>query len=182
MDKNIIICERQRPLWQRVVASLFFTLAIAYLAYVIPYIEWNEKDPRNIGYHIERFIILMTFGISFSFHKSVYIDLKNSKFRSTFEIGPIKLDEWKTINNYEYVSIFHEHLIDGRKIFEVNLWYDRNKHWELYEKYTFEDAFAIGYEISEVLNIGLLDATKPNNYRRVDKEALKKTGIITYLN
>ena len=81
-----------------------------------------------------------------------------------------------------HVSIFHEHLIDGRKIFEVNLWYDRNKHWELYEKYTFEDAFAIGYEISEVLNIGLLDATKPNNYRRVDKEALKKTGIITYLN
>lgn len=182
MDKHIIICERPRPLWQRLVASLFFTLAIAYLAYVIPYIEWNEKDPRNIGYHIERFIILMTFGISFSFHKSVYIDLKNSKFRSTFEIGPIKLGEWKTINNYEYVSIFHEPLIDGRKIFEVNLWYDRNKHWELYEKYTFEEAFAIGYEISEVLNIGLLDATKPNNYRRIDKEALKKTGIITYLN
>lgn len=181
MNKCIIISERQRPLWQRIISSLLFTLAIAYLLYVILNVEWNENDPRNFGYHLRRFIFLVTFGISFSFHKSVSIDLKNSKFRSTFEIGPIKLGEWKTITNYEYVSIFHEPLIDGEKIFEVNLWYDRNKHWELYEKYTFEDAFAIGYEISELLNIDLLDATKPNNYRRVDKEALKKTGNIKYL-
>jgi len=69
----------------------------------------------------------------------------------------------------------------GKKIFEVNLWYDKNKHWELYEKHDFAEAFAIGFEISELLNIDLLDATKPNNYKWVDKESLKKTGEIKYL-
>ena len=181
MEKYIIVADRQRPLWQRIIASLLLTIAIVYLIYTIIYVKWVIEDPRNFGYHIKRAIILATFGVSFSFQKNVYINFKKSKFRSTFEIGPIKLGEWKTINNYEYVSIFYEPLVDGEKIFEVNLWYDKNKHWELYEKYDFAEAFAIGFEISELLNIDLLDATKPYNYRWVDKESLKKTGEIKYI-
>jgi hypothetical protein len=181
MDKSIIVSERHRPLWQRVIASLFFTAAIMYFVYILLYAHWSDDNLINIGHHIKSVIYLFAFGVAFSFQKSVYIDLKNSKFRSTFEIGPIKLGEWKTIITYEYVSIFHEPLTDGNKIFEVNLWYDRNKHWELYEKYNFEDAFAIGYEISELLKIDLLDATTPNNYKWIDKATSKKTGKIEYL-
>ncbi|MDO5971553.1 hypothetical protein Q4Q35_17250 [Flavivirga aquimarina] len=181
MNKHMIVSEKQRPLWQRIVASLFFTAAIGFLAYTLYTAHWNDDNLINIGHDIKGVIYLIGFGIAFSFHQSVYIDIKKSKFRQTYEIGPIKLGQWKTINNYEYVSIFHQPLEDGDKIFEVNLWYDRNKHWELYEKYDYKAAFLIGYELSELLQIDILDATVPNNYKWIDKKTSKETGKMVYL-
>ncbi|GAA3600394.1 hypothetical protein Q4Q39_12105 [Flavivirga amylovorans] len=181
MNKHIIVSEKGRPLWQRIIASLFFTTAIGLLAYILYMANWNDNNITDIGHSLESVIYLMGIGIAFSFHKSVYIDTKKSKFRQTFEIGPIRLGQWITISNYEYVSIFHQPLEDGEKIFEVNLWYDRNKHWELYEKYDYTEAFLIGYEISELLQISILDATVPNNYRWIDKKASKETGKMVYL-
>jgi hypothetical protein len=182
VDENIIVSEKLRPLWQRIIASLFFTAAIGYFIYIMLYANWRDDNLLYIEHKLESVIYLITLGVAFSFQKSVYIDLKNSKFRSTFGIGPVKLGEWKKITSYEYISIFHEPLIDGNKIFEVNLWYDRNKHWELYEKYDFKEAFLIGVEISDILQIDLLDATIPNNYKWIDKKASIKTGKIVYVN
>jgi hypothetical protein len=181
MNKNIIVSEKQRPLWQRIIASLFFTAAIALLLYTLFKQNWSDENLINIGHDIKSGIYLIGFGVAFSFHQSVYIDIENSKFRATFEIGPVKLGQWKTISNYEYVSIFHQPLEDGNKIFEVNLWYDRNKHWELYEKYDYKEAFLIGYEISELLQINILDATVPNNFKWIDKKTSKETGEMVYL-
>ncbi|MDO5978629.1 hypothetical protein [Flavivirga spongiicola] len=181
MDKHVIVSEKQRPLWQRIIASLFFTAAIGFLAYILYAAKWSDDNIKSIGHNIELVIYLVGIGIAFSFHQSVYIDIKKSKFRQTYEIGSIKLGQWKTISNYEYVSIFHQPLEDGNKIFEVNLWYDRNKHWELYEKYDYKEAFLIGYEISELLQIGILDATVPNNYKWINKKASKETGKMVYL-
>lgn len=182
MKENIIVSEKQRPLWQRIIASFFFTAGIAFLTYALYNTNWTNDNLINIGHDIKSFIYIMSFGIAFSFHQSVYINIKKSKFRSTIEIGPIRLGQWKTISKYEYVSIFHQPLTDGEKIFEVNLWYDRNKHWELYKKYDFKEAFIIGFDISELLQIDLLDATEPNNYRRIDKKTSKETNEIKYLN
>lgn len=181
MNKNIIVSEKQRPLWQRIIASFFFTSGIAFLAYALYKTNWNDDNLIYIGHDIKSFIYIMSFGVMFSFHKSVYIDIIQSKFRATYEIGPVKFGQWKTINKYEYVSIFHQPLEDGENIFEVNLWYDRNKHWELYEKYDYKEAFLIGYEISELLKIDILDATIPNNYKWVDKKATKEKGEMIYL-
>lgn len=181
MENNIIVSEKQRPLWQRLIASLFFTAAISLLLYTVFKANWTDENSINIGHNIKSVIYLISFGIAFSFHQSVYINIKQSKFRSTIEIAPIKLGQWKAINNYEYVSIFHQPLDDGNKIFEVNLWYDRNKHWELYEKYNYKEAFLIGFEISDLLDIGLLDATVPNNYKWVDKKTSKEKSKMVYL-
>ena len=181
MKENIIVSEKIRPLWQRLIASLFFTAGIAFIAYALYTTNWTDENSINIGHHIKSFIYLMSFGIMFSFHQCVYIDTSRSKFRATFEIGPVKLGQWKTINNYEYVSIFHQPLEDGDKIYEVNLWYDKNKHWELYEKHDFKEAFLIGFEISELLQIDILDATVPNDYKWINKEASKKHGEMIYV-
>lgn len=180
MKENIIVSEKQRPLWQRVIASLFLTSAVILFAYTIYRANLIDDHLIDFGHQIELVIYLTGFGIAFSFHKSVYIDLNNSKFRSTIEIGPLKIGQWKSISNYKYISIFHQPLQDGNKIFEVNLWFDRNKHWELYEKFDFIEAFEIGYKISEFLNIDLLDATIPNNYKWVDKKATIEAGKIIY--
>lgn len=150
--------------------------------YIIYTANWTDKNLKNIGYNFNTVVYLVVAGIGFSFNKSVYIDVKKSRFRATFEVGSIKFGQWKAINNYKYVSIFHQPLIDGEKIYEVNLWYNRNQHWELYKKHNFKEAFIIGYEISELLQIDILDATIPNNYKWINKEASMEKGVMAYKN
>ncbi len=182
MNNHIIISESKRPYWQIPLASLFLTAGIGFLLYSLYKMHWNDDNLKPLGHNIESVISLIAIGVGLCYHKSVYIDTEKSKFRSTFEIGPIKLGQWKTISNYEYVSLFHQPLEDGNKIFEVNLWYDRNKHWELYEEFNYKDAFKIAFELSELLNIDLLDATVKNNFKWIDKKASKETSKIVYSN
>ncbi|OMP32521.1 hypothetical protein [Mangrovimonas sp. DI 80] len=175
MNSNqLIISESPRPKWQIPIAALFFTAATYFIILIIFNVVWNDKTIRDIGLLFKFVVYLSVFGTSFCFQKSVHIDLKKSRFRSTFEIGPVKLGQWKTISSYEYVSVFHQPLENGHKIYEVNLWYDTNKHWELYEEYNPKEAFRIGFELSELLDIDLLDATTPNDYKWMDKEVLRK--------
>lgn len=179
MSKNpFIVSERNRPFWQIPIAALFFTASSGCVILAVYQMFSETSNGYTIGHLIEYAIYLFGLGTAFCFQKSVYIDIENSRFRSTFEIGPIKLGQWKTINNYEYVSVFQQPLKDGETIFEVNLWYDTNKHWELYEKDNPKDAFMMGYEISELLNIDLLDATIPNDHKWIDKNIFKKTHQI----
>lgn len=172
-NPHMIVSENNRPFWQMPIASLFFTAAIAVLLWILFHMEWSNWGLLRNTYLLKITMYLLALGTAFCFQKSVYIDLKNSRFRSTFEIGPLKLGQWKTITNFEYVSVFQQPLKDGSTIFEVNLWYDTNKHWELYEKKNPKEAFKIGYEISEILDIRLLDATVPNDFKWIDKKAFK---------
>ena len=43
----------------------------------------------------------------------------------------------------------------------------------MYERNSFEDAITVGYYLSEELNIDLLDATVPNDFKWIDKEEWK---------
>lgn len=171
--EHFIVSEHKRPFWQVFIASFIFTIALALLLWII-YNTFLKPEVYLATISLSKIVFyLFALGTFFCFKNSVYIDLKQSRFRSTFEIGPIKLGQWKTINNYEYVSVFQQPLLNGAVVFEVNLWYDKNKHWELYEKNSAREAFAIGYEISEYLQIELLDATVPNAYKFMDKTLLR---------
>ncbi|WP_299102490.1 hypothetical protein [uncultured Winogradskyella sp.] len=173
MKPNTIISESPRPIWQIPIAALFFSIATLIILFALYNIEFNEKGFIKFIYGIEPSIYLVSIGIAFTLTKSIHIDIKNSRFRPTYNIGPIKFGSWQTIKNYQYVSVFHQPTIGGDYIFEVNLWYDTNKHFELYEEHDYQEAFLIGFDLSEQLNIDLLDATEPNNFKWVDKEAWK---------
>jgi hypothetical protein len=171
--EKIIISESNRPIWQIPIAALCFTIAFGFMAYKV--FLWLTSDvPLDINssdFHIA--IYFSAIGVSFTYTKRIYIHLEESKFKPTFEVGPLKFGKWKTIKHYEYVSVFHQPLTDGSYIYEVNLWYDNNKHFQLYEKNDYKEAFLIGYELSEELDIDLLDATVPNDFKWIDKEAWK---------
>ncbi|MCT4629201.1 hypothetical protein [Winogradskyella sp.] len=173
MKSKIIISESNRPIWQIPIAALFFTLAFGLLAYTIYEVKFSNESVRSAIVDIKNIVFLAAIGAGFSSQKRIYIDLEHSKFKPTIEIGPLKFGKWKQIYNYEYVSVFHQPLQDGDYIYEVNLWYDRNKHFCLFEKNDYKEAFIIGYELSEELNIDLLDATVPNDYKWVDKNEWK---------
>ena len=181
MKPNIIISESARPIWQIPIAALFFSVATFILLLALNDIDFSEKGLILFLHRLEPGIIFVSIGIGFTLTKSIHIDIENSKFRPTYNIGPLKIGQWQTIKNYQYVSVFHQPTIGGDYIFEVNLWYDNNKHFELYEENDYKEAFLIGYELSEQLNIDLLDATEPNNFKWIDKDEWKAkmaTGII----
>ncbi|MFD2822679.1 hypothetical protein ACFS5M_03300 [Lacinutrix iliipiscaria] len=175
-DSNIIIAGAKKPFWQLIIAALCFTAVIAIISSSVLYNYFNLNSFKKIGTLTEVIIYLIGIGIGFSSQKRIYVNLKTSKFRSTREVGPIKVGRWKTIKNYEYVSIFHQPLTNGAYVFEVNLWYNGNKHFELYSENNFKSALEVGYDLSEELNIDLLDATIPNDYKWIDKEALKQNA------
>lgn len=171
--KKIIISENNRPIWQIPLAALFFTIAVGSISYKI--FLWITNDvPLSLSVaDFNTAIYFCALGVGFTYRKRIYIDLKSSRFKPSFEVGPLKFGKWITITNYEYVSVFHQPLKDGSYIYEVNLWYDSNKHFQLYEKNDYKDAFIIGYQLSEELNIDLLDATVPNDFKWIDKEEWK---------
>jgi len=174
MDSPIIISERNRPFWQIAVAALFLTATFTILcAFILQFFIYNEII-NHIAKYIYYSLYLLPFGLNFCTQKRVHIDIKNSRFRPTIEIGNFKFGKWKTIKNYEYVSVFYNPSKHESEQFEVNLWYDNNKHFELYARHNFEDAMHLAYTLSEELKIDLLDATIKNKYEWIDKEALKQ--------
>ncbi|WP_417859606.1 hypothetical protein [Winogradskyella sediminis] len=181
MKSKTIISESPRPIWQMPFAALFFTMATFILLFALYDIQLSEKGFILFLHRLEPCIISVSFGIGFTLTKSIHIDIENSRFRPTYHIGPVKIGSWQTIKNYQYVSVFHQPTVDGNYVFEVNLWYDNNKHFELYEEDNYKEAFLIGFELSEQLNIDLLDATEPNNFKWVNKEEWKAkiaSGVI----
>ena len=173
MKANAIISESNRPIWQIPIAALFFSISTLIILLALYQIEFTEKGLIAFLHRIEPSILFIGAGIAFTLTKSIHIDIKNSKFRPTYNIGPLKFGQWQKIENYEYVSVFHQPLEGGSYIFEVNLWYDKNKHFELYKENNYKEAFLVGFELSEELDIDLLDATVPNDFKWVDKDKWK---------
>lgn len=173
MKSNIIISESDRPIWQIPVAALFFTLAAVVIMLSFYNMEFSENGAKLTLESLFFAFTLITTGAGFCFKRSIHVDIKNSRFKSTLGIGFIKFGHWQTIKNYQYVSVFHQPTVDGSYIFEVNIWYDNNKHIELYFVDSYQEAFLIGYKLSEELNIDLLDATVPNDFKWIDKDAWK---------
>lgn len=174
-DTNIIVSENNHPLWKSIIAALLFTIAVFLIIAEFYFFEWSNEYVRDFAKNgLYPIIFLIISGMGFGSQKRVYIDLKQSKFKPSIEIGFLKMGKWKTINNYEYVSIFFDPSKNEQEQFEVNLWYDRNKHFELYARNNFEDAIVVGYEISEQLDIDLLDATIANDQKWINKEELKQ--------
>ncbi len=173
MHAKTIISESNRPIWQIPVAALLFTAATALTINLFYSTRLSNEHVRLMLDDFQTIIFLIAVGIGFCSKKRVYVDIENSRFKPTIEVGFIKIGKWKTIINYEYISVFHQPLEDGDYIYEVNLWYDKNKHFKLYEQNNYKDAFVMGYELSEELDIDLLDATVPNDFKWIDKDEWK---------
>jgi hypothetical protein len=173
-DTNIIVSETNRPYWKLILAALVFTIVI-YLIFE-DYKNFQTGEAYLIQFVEKKLfaiVMLSVSGVVLSIHKKVYIDLNQSRFKPTVEIGFLKFGRWKTIRNYEYVSVFFNALAGNKEPFIVNLWYDTNQYFELYSRDNFEDALTVAYDLSEVLNIDLLDATIRDDFKWIDKDALK---------
>ncbi len=101
----------------------------------------------------------------------MFFDLEKNKFKDQFSIGSFKIGKWQDLPPLNYISVLG---IDSKYSFSINLWYDRNKHINIFTIFGREKAFKTAFKIADQLNIKLLDATKRNNYNYLDMDELKK--------
>lgn len=179
MQKSLVYIERQNSLFFRIVAALFFTISIALAIHFIVTMDFSLEKKHFYAHfdYLQIVFVLMFIAIYFSYTINCHFDFENELFKREFTIGIFKYGKWKPLPKLDYVSLF----ATDQSVFQVNLWNNKNKHWDLYEEFNYKDAFSIAFELSELLNISLLDATVPGDFRWIDKETTKSTGKIKYL-
>ncbi len=70
--------------------------------------------------------------------------------------------------NIEYVSVFRQLKENKSYTYEVNLWVKGNRSFTIYEGLDLGATFAMGKTTAKTLNVDLLDATVPNDFKWVD--------------
>ncbi len=117
-------------------------------------------------------IILLGVALELALRKGIELDLDEKKYRNIYSIFAINFGRWKELPETEYISVFktikntRSRVITaeatlGFQVFKVNLFYNRNKHIEVYISDEIEDAFSIAKHIATVLDVDILDATTP---------------------
>ncbi|HHC79340.1 MAG TPA: hypothetical protein ENK46_05620 [Flavobacteriia bacterium] len=175
-NKNIIISEGQRPIWQMVIAAFFYTIGIALL--ILLFIGVMRFDFMRIikpGLGVLKIsFIAFAMGYGFSVVKAVLFNLENHTYKNEYSVGSIRFGKWRPLPEIKYVSFFKQPLKNEDYIFEINLWYKKNKHFNVYRNDDYEPTLEMGFYIADKLNVRLLDATTPNKYKYLDMDTLKE--------
>lgn len=167
--KKVIISEGNRPLWHRVIAAAHYTVIVCLLYFFFTKFEFaTEKDLKSSFSLLELAAFLLPSALAFSVVKDLHFDLEDRKYKIQYCVGPIKFGKWQSLPRIDYVSIFKQPKADGDFIFEVNLWYKKNRHFNIYEGDKLEPVFQFGEHVAKILNANLLDATRPNNHKWVN--------------
>lgn len=174
-NESVIISEGERPLWQIIIAAIFFTLSVFFLSYIFKNGIKSEVGLANSVRSIFLSLITFLMGLRFSTKNTMFFDLDNKRFKDQYSVGPFKRGKWKLLPKLEYVSVFK----NGREIFEINIWHRKNKkytnkHFNIYNYHDQEDALESGYYIANQLNIKLLDATEKGNFKYLNMTKLKE--------
>ncbi|OYU82302.1 MAG: hypothetical protein CFE23_00880 [Flavobacterium sp. BFFFF1] len=164
---ELVVHQGRRPLWKTFLAAVLFT-AMFYFLYDMFLIT---REYAIIGSSSKQFIgdlkwaaMALSGGISLSIMKSVMIDLDKNRIISKFYVGPFYRNIHSEIPRLEYVSVF----LDGKGYYQVNLWYQRNKHYNMYAFENKKSAMQFAAKVALKLKINLLDATEKGNFHRVD--------------
>jgi hypothetical protein len=171
-NKNIIISEGVRPLWQTLLATAFFTLAVIMFGMFFFGYELFPADGISNKGNFGVFYIATACtaqGILFSSVKSVLFDLGKNKFKEEYGVGPLRLGRWKKLPKIEYVSVFRQLKGNGSYTYEVNLWFKKNRSLTIYENGDLKTTFAMGESTAKALNVDLLNATEPNAFKWVNR-------------
>ncbi len=167
--KNVIISEGNKPFWQLVVSAVHYTAIVSLLIFFFIGFELTTETKKLKGSFnfLEAIIYLLPTALYFSVVKNFLFDFGERKYKIQYCVGAIKVGSWKNLPEIEYVSVFKQPKTDGDFTFEVNLWYFKNRHFNIYESDDSAPAFELGQAAAKVLNVKLLNATVPNSYKWV---------------
>lgn len=173
LEKEIVVSEGQRPIWQTIIAALLYTLSFGLLFMFAKFIYNNYQTPKNIkgAFGFLKLSIFSFMGaLKLSVVKTLFIDFEKEKLKTEYRVGIFSVKYFSEIPKLEYVSVFRHYIESNEStVFEVNLWYKGNKHFNVSNFEEFQPAMNFGLMFSNKLNIDLLDATEKGNSKWVEK-------------
>lgn len=165
--EEIYISQGKRPFWQIIIAALLYTGSFFCIYLLIAADGFGKigDKARNIGGLLQIAILLFGNAIAFSVVKDYHFDFKNSRYKTLYGVGPIKLGKWKTFKNLDYVSVF----LNGSEEYEINLWHDKNQHFNISKVASKDIAFEYAKAIAKELYLQVFDATVKNDFKWLEE-------------
>ncbi len=116
-------------------------------------------------------LVISGIGVFLLLQQGSEIDLTSKKYRKIYSVLGIHFGRWKPLPELEYVSVFKTKENKrvqslgasanmSNEIYKLNLFYNRNRKIQAYKTAGLDDAFNVARQISEILNIDILDATE----------------------
>ncbi|MFT3794744.1 hypothetical protein [Flavobacterium sp.] len=166
---ELVVSSGDRPLGKTILAAGMFT-AVLYLLYEIVSLCWQNQaillNPKFLAGYLELIGIFLSGGVYFSMTKTVLIDTDQDQLISRFAIGPFTKNIITKVPQLDYVSVFK----NSKDLYEVNLWYYRNKHYKMCVFGDKKPAFGFAEMVSDKLKLDILDATESGNSKWVERE------------
>jgi hypothetical protein len=170
-EYELIVSEGKLPIWRVLLAASFFT-GLIYLLYLIGLIFYRYgfdiKVAKPLASTVKLCSLCLAGGISFSMTKTILIDVDRDKLISRYTLGPFSKDALSKVPQLEYVSVF----LNAKEFYEVNIWYNRNRHYNMYCFDDKESAMKLAASTAIKLNLDLLDATVKGNSEWIDKNTI----------
>lgn len=168
-ESIVSVFEAKRSWYELVIAAVFFSVTIAVVIFVI-FINYNIHSLLTFitSMRILALIGVMSFvaGLKFSQVRNLQIDFHKNLIITRYVVGPFSYKTESKVTEFEYVSFFKV----NNTCFGTNLWYVKNRHFEMYEFETKERAYQFSLDLSTKLKIDLLDATEKGNFKWIEKE------------
>lgn len=153
IKKDVVISQGSRTLLDNIIAAACYTLAVFCLYRCF-------TDLKHLGTYAYVGTTCFMFGLRFSISKFYRFNFENNRFRDISAIGPVAWGNWVKYNELSYVAVF----LNAKDFYEVNLWYDHNRHFNFSNYKELGDALAGAREIAEILELSTYDAgTDPYN-------------------
>lgn len=168
-NRKVIISVGNRPIWQLIVAAIHYTAIVSLLFFFFIKFEFtfDGKKLKNSFLFLELAAFLLPSALAFSVVRDFLYDLEQKRYKIDYCVGPFRFGKWRHLPEIEYVSVFKQPKEDREFVYEANLWYNRNKHFNIYESETLEPAYEMGKNTAKILKVKLLDATVPNSFKWV---------------
>lgn len=176
MEKNdkleISILAKKRSWYELVLAAIFYGIFI-YLLGIVIYVIY-------LGISFILFIKLLTafvsvggfcfiYGLTFSATRDIIINVTDSIIITRYVVGAFSYDVKSNVTEFEYVSFFQ----DKWGEYGTNLWYVKNRHYKMCSFESKEAAYQFCLNISNKLDIEILDACEKGNFKWIEKDNLK---------
>lgn len=158
-----IISKNKRHFWQLTLAAILYTCSI-YVFYLV-FHYWSIRWIAVGNEFLELGFLLILGAVSFSTIRTIILDVKSKSLKIQFSIGILKLD-FEKITDLNYISVFKN---TNSEEYEVNLWYEKNKHFNITTFKESQSAFDLGLLFSNKLGVDLLDATEKGDFKWIEK-------------
>ena len=154
--KGVIkIVSEKRAWYERLLGAVFFAIAV----YIIILYFLNNSHTFREEYYIKNIrvltslVILIGFGIRFSYTINHHFNFDYMKYRTFYSVGPFGVGKWEDLKDLDRVSTF----LNSRKECEVNIWDIRNNRYRIAIYYEIDDAVEYGRDLAKKLEIKFLE-------------------------